>query len=67
MTSDVKEVMTIEDAARYLQISKDSLYGYAAEGKVPAFKLGKRWRFSRSLLDAWMEAESHKCVESKKI
>jgi hypothetical protein len=30
------------------------LYRYASEGFVPAFKLGNRWRFKRSLLDAWM-------------
>ena len=52
------EVMTVDEAALYLQVSKDSLYGYAAQGKVPAFRLGNRWRFSKSLLDAWMELQS---------
>jgi len=35
-------------------ISGDTLYRYASEGFIPAFKLGNRWRFKRSLLDAWM-------------
>ena len=50
----VREVMDIRQAADYLGISGDTLYRYASEGFVPAFKLGNRWRFKRSLLDAWM-------------
>jgi len=50
----VREVMDIRQAADYLCISGDTLYRYASEGFIPAFKLGNRWRFKRSLLDAWM-------------
>ena len=53
-----REVMDIRQAAFYLGISADSLYRYASEGVVPAFKLGNRWRFKRDLLDRWMERES---------
>ena len=53
-----REVMDIRQAASYLGISADSLYRYASEGVVPAFKLGNRWRFKRDLLDRWMERES---------
>lgn len=50
----LREVMDIRQAAGYLGISADTLYRYASEGTVPAFRLGNRWRFKRSLLDAWM-------------
>jgi excisionase family DNA binding protein len=50
----MREVLDIRQAAEYLGISGDTLYRYASEGTVPAFKLGNRWRFKRSLLDAWM-------------
>ncbi|WP_419806903.1 helix-turn-helix domain-containing protein [Terriglobus sp.] len=53
-----REVMDIRQAASYLGISADSLYRYASEGVVPAFKLGNRWRFKRDLLDRWMERQS---------
>ena len=49
-----REVMDIRQASDYLGISGDTLYRYASEGFIPAFKLGNRWRFKRSLLDAWM-------------
>lgn len=53
-----REVLDIRQAASYLGISADSLYRYASEGTVPAFRLGNRWRFKRDLLDRWMERES---------
>ena len=54
LVPEVREVMDIRQASDYLGISPDTLYKYASEGFVPAFKLGNRWRFKRSLLDAWM-------------
>jgi excisionase family DNA binding protein len=50
----MREVMDIRQAAEYLGISGDTLYRYASEGFVPAFKLGNRWRFKKTLLDSWM-------------
>jgi excisionase family DNA binding protein len=39
---EVREVMDITQASEYLGISPDTLYKYAAEGFIPAFKLGNR-------------------------
>jgi len=53
-----REVMDIRQASDYLGISGDTLYRYASEGFIPAFKLGNRWRFKKNLLDAWMDEKS---------
>ncbi|MDE1154486.1 MAG: helix-turn-helix domain-containing protein [Acidobacteriaceae bacterium] len=63
----VREVMDIRQAADYLGISGDTLYRYASEGFVPAFKLGNRWRFRKSLLDAWMDEKSGVTQPSQQI
>jgi excisionase family DNA binding protein len=55
---EVREVMDIRQASDYLGISPDTLYKYAADGFVPAFKLGNRWRFKLSRLDEWMDLRS---------
>lgn len=57
-TPEPREVMDIRQAADYLGISADTLYKYASEGFVPAFKLGNRWRFKRSRLNDWMDQQS---------
>jgi excisionase family DNA binding protein len=54
----MREVLDIRQAADYLGISGDTLYRYASEGFIPAFKLGNRWRFKRSRLDEWMDRQS---------
>ena len=58
LVPEVREVMDIRQASDYLGISPDTLYKYASEGFVPAFKLGNRWRFKRSRLDEWMDHKS---------
>jgi excisionase family DNA binding protein len=55
---ELREVMDIRIASDYLGISPDTLYKYASDGFVPAFKLGNRWRFKRSRLDEWMDQQS---------
>lgn len=55
-----KEVMTLREASQYLGISPDTLYKYLNEDKIPAFKLGNRWRFKKDLLDRWMEQKSER-------
>src|SRR5437660_3502921 len=55
---DAREVMNIRQASQYLGVSPDTLYKYVNEQKIPAFKLGNRWRFKKSKLDQWMEGQS---------
>jgi excisionase family DNA binding protein len=53
------EVMNIRQASQYLGVSPDTLYKYVGEQRIPAFKLGNRWRFKKSKLDQWMEEKSN--------
>jgi excisionase family DNA binding protein len=56
--SDVPEVMDIHRASQYLRVSRETLYKYLNEERIPAFKLGNRWRLKKTVLDRWMESES---------
>ena len=51
--------MNIRQASQYLGVSPDTLYKYVGEQRIPAFKLGNRWRFKKSKLDQWMEEKSN--------
>ena len=64
---EVREVMDIRMASDYLGISPDTLYKYASDGFVPAFKLGNRWRFKRSRLDEWMDQQSSQNTQPVKV
>jgi excisionase family DNA binding protein len=47
-------VLTIDELAVYLKLSKSTLYKLAQEGKVPGQKVGKHWRFHTEVIDHWL-------------
>ena len=50
-----EEVLTVKEASGYLKIAEKTLYRFIREQNIPAFKLGREWRFKKSLLDEWIE------------
>ena len=50
--------MTLQEVAEYLQLSKDMIYRLAQTGRIPASKVGSRWRFRRERIDRWMEDQA---------
>jgi excisionase family DNA binding protein len=52
---DNEQLLTVEQVASYLQLQKSTIYVYAQRGKIPAFKVGRNWRFKRGDLDVWLE------------
>jgi excisionase family DNA binding protein len=53
-------VMTIDDLAQYLKLSKSTLYKLCQEGKVPGTKVGRHWRFHREVIDRWLSNDDQK-------
>ena len=54
----VKEIMTPEQVADYLQLNKDTVYRYIREGKLIASKLGRNYRVPKSNVDLFLLATS---------
>jgi excisionase family DNA binding protein len=52
-----EEVLTTEEAAKYLKIHPRTLTRFARAGNIPSFQIGTHWRFLRSALDEWMHSE----------
>lgn len=48
------ELLTAAEACGYLKIAPRTLYRYIQDRRMPAFKLGKEWRFVRSDLEQWI-------------
>lgn len=46
-------IMTLEEVAEYLRVRPQTIYTWAQEKKIPAAKLGKEWRFRKSMIDKW--------------
>jgi excisionase family DNA binding protein len=49
------EILNITQVAEYVGIHKITLYRLIKAQKIPAFKIGRQWRFKKKLLDKWIE------------
>jgi len=47
-------MMTTKELARYLQLHEITVCKYAAEGKIPAIRIGRVWRFDKDAIDKWI-------------
>lgn len=54
---DFPDVLTLEEASEYLQVSTRTLGDLAREGKLPGAKIGREWRFLRADLDRMISGE----------
>jgi excisionase family DNA binding protein len=50
MEKSNSDILTVEEAAELLKIPRSSVYKLAQEGKIPAKKVGRHWRFHRGVL-----------------
>jgi excisionase family DNA binding protein len=50
-------MMTVEELAKYLKMKVVTIYKHAQEGKIPAFKVGSKWRFKKETIDEWIKQQ----------
>ncbi|MBW1802100.1 MAG: helix-turn-helix domain-containing protein [Deltaproteobacteria bacterium] len=49
-------IMTTRELSRYLKLHEITICKYAAEGQIPAIRIGRVWRFDKEAIDAWISA-----------
>ena len=52
------DILTIKQVAEYLKVTDRTIYKLAAAKKIPAFKVGGTWRFSRADIDRWIAQQT---------
>ncbi len=60
MTSnaDEGEILTLRQVAEFLKVTERTIYRLAAAKKIPAFKVGGTWRFSKAEITEWIQQQS---------
>jgi len=48
--------VNLEDIADYLSVTEDTARTWVREGKLPAFKVGRRYKFKLSEVDEWVRS-----------
>ena len=57
-SNDEGEILTLKQVADFLKVTERTIYRLAAAGKIPAFKVGGTWRFSRAEINQWIQRQS---------
>ena len=52
-----RELMTTREVLRYLRVTPRTVYRLIREGDLPAVRMGGRWRFRRTDIEAWLERQ----------
>ena len=66
MPSEPAEIMSIDELAEYLKISRSTLYKLAQEGGLPGQKVGRRWRFHKGAIDDWLRQHPERTESGQK-
>ncbi len=62
--AQVTELMTLEEVASYLRVTKKTIYRLLQRRNIPATKVGRQWRFEKGAIDDWLRQSSVEKVTS---
>ena len=46
--------LSVEEIAKHLGVSKETIYRWVEKGKIPSHKVGRQWKFKASEVDRWV-------------
>lgn len=49
-----EETITVPEVAKMLRLSRQTIYNFVRDGKLPCFKIGSKVRFHRADIEALM-------------
>lgn len=56
MNENNEKWVGIEEAAQYMDVTKDTVRNWIKKTDIPAHKIGKLWKFKKSELDMWIKS-----------
>lgn len=57
-SADEGEILTLRQVAEFLKVTDRTIYRLAAAKKIPAFKGGGTWRFSKAEITEWIQQQT---------
>ena len=62
---DLEASLTVQEIAKLLRMSRQTIYNLIREGAIPHFRIGNKVRFNRADIDALMQAKTVTTGEPK--
>jgi len=52
------EILTIAELSAHLRVHPTTIYRLLREGRIPGFRVGSAWRFSRAAIEIWEHGQA---------
>jgi excisionase family DNA binding protein len=52
-----EDILTIAELSDHLRVHPTTIYRLLREGRIPGFRVGSAWRFSRASIEKWEHGE----------
>jgi excisionase family DNA binding protein len=49
--------LSVDEIAAYLGIKRDTIYKWIADKQMPAYKVGRLWKFRKEEVDDWVRQD----------
>ena len=59
------QLLTVKELSKYLNLTEVTVYKYVKEGKIPAHKVGSRWRINKDKIDELMNCKPLKVDKTR--
>ena len=64
MENTTEKWSSLDEVAKYIGVTKDTIRNWIDKKVIPAYRVGKQWKFKLSEIDDWMKSgESAKIVD----
>ena len=49
-----EQLLSVNDICNYFGMKRDTIYKWIDTEELPAYRLGRRWRFKKKEVDRWL-------------
>ena len=56
MDQEIEKWVSLEEIAKHMGLSKDTIRNYIKKGQIPYYRIGKQYKFKISEIDTWIES-----------
>ena len=58
----IPDVLTLDEVADYLRLSKETIEQQAAQGQIPGRRIEDTWRFLKAAIDDWLRSHDSRTI-----
>ena len=60
-----EKLLSVDDICEYLGIGRDTAYKWISGKGLPAYRLGRLWKFKKNEVDKWLEKSASRQTQGK--